>query len=160
MFLSEAGTFMPLATEKARPLALPAVGYGSWPMTTMRTFEGGDLTAWAKQGVLLLNTVLTVREGEANSHKGRGWEQFTSAVLEQVNQQPGPVVFLCFGKPATALAQKRVDTKKHAIIVAPHPSPLNGNKFVDAAAQERIFSKTNELLKAGGREPIDWAIGG
>jgi uracil-DNA glycosylase len=118
----------------------------------------GDLTSWAKNGVLLLNTVLTVREGEPNSHKGKGWEDFTTAVLKQVNKEPGPVVFLCFGAQATKMAQSLVDTKKNTIISAPHPSPLNGNKFVESAKEQHLFSKTNDILKAAGRTPVDWAI--
>ncbi len=122
--------------------------------------KSGDLTPWAKNGVLLLNTVLTVREGEPNSHKGKGWEPFTEAVIKQVNQEPGPVVFLCFGNQAKAMAEKLVDTKKNTILSAPHPSPLNGNKFVETAARDHLFGRTNEILKAGGRAPVDWAIPG
>jgi uracil-DNA glycosylase len=118
----------------------------------------GDLTSWAKSGVLLLNTVLTVREGQPNSHKGKGWEDFTTAVLKQVNQEPGPVVFLTFGAQATAMAEQLVDKSKNVIISAPHPSPLNGNKFVTAAKDEHLFSKTNEILTRAGRPPVSWAI--
>jgi len=119
----------------------------------------GDLTPWARQGVLLLNTVLTVREGEPNSHRKAGWEPFTEAVLRHVARQPGPVVFLCFGKQAEAMAEKIVvDRTRHAVLVAPHPSPLNGRKFVETVARERIFSKANEILSRGGRGAIDWKL--
>lgn len=120
--------------------------------------KSGDLSAWAKSGVLLLNTVLSVREGEPNSHKGKGWEPFTQAVLQQVNQLPGPVVFFCFGKPAVAMVEKLVDAKKHPVLIAPHPSPLNGNKFVTCVTEEKIFSRANQLLTAAGRAPIDWSL--
>ena len=120
--------------------------------------KDGDLTPWAKQGVLLLNTVLTVEEGKPNSHHGKGWEPFTEAILKKVNDQPGPVVFLCFGAQAQQMAQKLVDPKKHTIISAPHPSPLNGNAFLDAVKRDHIFSKTNSILTAGGRGAIDWSL--
>jgi uracil-DNA glycosylase len=120
--------------------------------------KDGDLTPWAKQGVLLLNTVLTVNEGAPNSHHNKGWEPFTEAVLKKVNDEPGPVVFLCFGAQAQQMAQKLIDPKKHTIIAAPHPSPLNGSAFVKAAQKDHIFSKTNEILTAGGRGAIDWSL--
>ena len=120
--------------------------------------SSGDLTAWAKQGVLLLNTVLTVREGEPSSHRGRGWEPLTRAMLEKVNQQPGPVVFLVLGVPARNMAEGLVDTNKHTIVAAPHPSPLNGKAFENTARTERIFSRVNQVLKAGGRSTVDWQL--
>lgn len=118
----------------------------------------GDLSGWAKQGVLLLNTVLTVREGEANSHQGRGWEPFTEAIVRHVNAQPRPIVFLCFGKHAQQLVTRLVDGAKHVVMHEPHPSPLNGKKFVESVKQRRIFSKANEVLRASGREPVDWLL--
>lgn len=118
----------------------------------------GDLTPWADRGVLLLNTVLTVREHEANSHKKKGWEPFTEAVLRHVNEQPGPIVFLCFGKPAAAMVEKLVDKTKHHVVTTPHPSPLNKNAFVDAVTAEKTFTRVNELLRAGGRGEIDWQL--
>jgi len=119
----------------------------------------GDLTPWARRGVLLLNTVLTVRQGEPNSHRGIGWEPFTEAILAAVAAGPGPVVFLCFGAQAKAMAAKlEIDLDRHAVLVAPHPSPLNGRKFVETAALEKPFSKTNDLLIKGGRAPIDWSL--
>lgn len=116
----------------------------------------GDLTPWARQGVLLLNTVNTVREGAPNSHRGHGWEEFNEAVLKKVSEQDGPVVFLCFGAQAKAMAERIVDTSKHAIISTPHPSPLNGKKFVETVKREHTFQAVNAALKKGGRQPVDW----
>lgn len=116
----------------------------------------GDLSPWVSQGVLLLNTVLTVREGEAASHKKKGWEPLTERILHVVNAQPGPVVFLALGKPAQAMAEKLVDTKRHVVVAAPHPSPLNGTAFVDAAKTQKPFTQVNAALVAGGRTPIEW----
>ena len=120
--------------------------------------KSGDLSPWADQGVLLLNTVLTVTEGKPNSHHNKGWEPFTEAVLKKVNEQPGPVIFLCFGKQATDMATKLIDTKKHTILSEPHPSPLNGTKFVDSVAKDHLFTKTNQLLTKGGRTAVDWKL--
>lgn len=128
------------------------IDVGITPPTT------GDLTPWAERGVLLLNTVLTVREGEANSHKKKGWEPFTEAVVRHVASLPGPIVFFCFGKPAEAMVTKLVDATKHPVLVTPHPSPLNKDAFVDAVAKDKPFSKANALLTAAGRGPIDWAL--
>jgi uracil-DNA glycosylase len=118
----------------------------------------GDLTAWANSGVLLLNTVLSVREGEPNSHKKKGWEPFTEAVLAQVNQLAGPVIFFCFGAPAKTMAERLVDKSRHTLLIAPHPSPLNGNKFVTCVTGEKPFTRANQILTAAGRAPIDWSL--
>lgn len=118
----------------------------------------GNLMPWAKRGVLLLNTVLTVREGAANSHKRKGWEPFTQAVISAVNAQPGPVVFFCFGAQARDMVAKFVDATRHPVIVTPHPSPLNGNDFVKAVERDRPFTKANQLLEAAGRGAIDWSL--
>ena len=118
----------------------------------------GDLTPWARQGVLLLNTVLTVREGEPNSHHDKGWEDLTRAMLKKVDEMPGPVVFLCFGAQAKAMAESMVDTSKHTILSAPHPSPLNGKAFVNAVEKDHLFTHTNEILAAGGRGSVDWQL--
>lgn len=118
----------------------------------------GDLTPWAKQGVLLLNTVLTVREGEPNSHRDKGWEELTKAMLKKVDQTDGPVVFLCFGAQAKAMAESLVDTSKHTISSAPHPSPLNGKAFVTTVEKEHLFTHVNEVLSAGGRGKVDWQL--
>lgn len=119
---------------------------------------GGDLTPWAKQGVLLLNTVLTVREGEANSHRGKGWEPLTEALLRRVNASTKRVVFLCFGAQAQKMASALVDSSRHPVLTAPHPSPLNGRAFENAVAAERHFTRTNALLQEAGRGAIEWQI--
>ena len=114
----------------------------------------GCLTKWAEQGVLMLNTVLTVRAHQANSHKGLGWEQFTDAILAAVNRQDRPVVYLLWGAPAQ---RKKVmlTNPKHLVLEAPHPSPLSAYRGFFGC---RHFSKTNEFLQANGCEPIDWQI--
>ncbi len=115
----------------------------------------GNLEAWAKQGVLLLNSVLTVEAGLAASHQGKGWERFTDAVIGLVNDQPRPVVFILWG----AYAQRKagfVDRQRHLMLASAHPSPLSAhNGFFGS----RPFSKTNEFLAAQGQEPIEWALG-
>ena len=114
----------------------------------------GDLSAWADRGVLLLNTVLTVREGEANSHQKKGWERLTGAVLQWLNAQPQRIVFLSLGKQAQA-ATDFVDRSRHSVVKTPHPSPLViGNPF----GKTRPFSEVNQLLLAAKREPIDWQL--
>lgn len=114
----------------------------------------GNLEHWAKQGVLLLNAVLTVRAGQANSHQGRGWETFTDAVLKSVNAKPDRVVFVLWG----AYARKKaglIDTSRHVIIQSAHPSPLSAhNGFFGS----RPFSKINAALRAAGKPEIDWQI--
>jgi uracil-DNA glycosylase len=114
----------------------------------------GHLEKWARQGVLLLNTVLTVRAHQANSHQGRGWEQFTDAVINAINQQDRPIVFIMWGRPAQQ-KKKMLTNKKHLILEAPHPSPLSAYRGFFGS---RPFSKTNEFLKSHGIEPIDWQI--
>jgi uracil-DNA glycosylase len=115
----------------------------------------GNLEAWAKQGVLLLNAVLTVEAGLAASHQGKGWERFTDAVIRLVNDQPQPVVFILWG----AYAQRKaafVDRNRHLVLTSAHPSPLSAhNGFFGS----RPFSKANEFLVAQGLGPIDWALG-
>ena len=113
----------------------------------------GDLTQWADQGVLLLNTVLTVREGEPNSHHGQGWETFTESIIKKINESDQPVVFLLLGKQAQAMAGM-IDQSKHAIVTAPHPSPMNTTAFL----KSRPFSAVNAALEARGRGSIDWQI--
>ena len=114
----------------------------------------GFLEHWAKQGVLLLNAVLTVEMGQAGAHAGKGWEAFTDAVIRAVNDQPHPVVFILWG----AYAQKKaafVDQAKHLVIRSAHPSPLSAhNGFLGS----KPFSKANAFLEAKGYAPIDWAI--
>lgn len=116
--------------------------------------NNGYLTKWAKQGVLLLNTVLTVRAHQANSHRGIGWEEFTDAAIRILNEQDRPIVYLLWGKPAQ-MKKSMLNHPKHLILEAPHPSPLSAYRGFFGCQH---FSKTNEFLKANGMEPIDWQI--
>lgn len=116
--------------------------------------NNGYLKKWADQGVLLLNTVLTVRAHQANSHQGKGWEQFTDAVIEAVNAQDRPIVIFLWGTPAGRKA-KMLTNPKHLVLKAPHPSPLSAYRGFFGC---KHFSKANEFLKANGVEPIDWQI--
>lgn len=116
--------------------------------------NNGYLTKWAEQGILMLNTVLTVRAHQANSHQGRGWEQFTDSVIQAVNKQDRPIVFILWGKPAQT-KKKMLNNPKHLIIEAPHPSPLSAHRGFFGS---KPFSKTNEFLVQNGLEPIDWQI--
>lgn len=114
--------------------------------------SSGNLIRWAKQGVLLLNTVLTVRRDEPNSHTGKGWENFTTKVIELVNKKTSPVVFLLWGGNAKAF-EGLIDKNKHYVLKAAHPSPLSAyNGFFGC----KHFSKTNEILEKNGKKPIDW----
>ena len=116
--------------------------------------DNGDLTPWAKQGVLLLNTVLTVRAHEANSHRGIGWEEFTDASIKVLAEQDRPLVFILWGTPARR-KKALIHNPKHLIVESPHPSPLSAhNGFFGS----RPFSKTNAYLESVGLEPIDWQI--
>ena len=114
----------------------------------------GDLTPWAKQGVLLLNTVLTVRGGIANSHKGKGWEEFTDRIITLLNEREKPMVFLLWG--ANARAKKAlISNPSHLVLEAAHPSPLSAyNGFFGC----RHFSKTNDFLVRTGQDPINWSL--
>ena len=116
--------------------------------------NNGYLKKWADQGVLLLNTVLTVRAHQANSHQGHGWEKFTDAIIQAVNAQDRPIVYLLWGRPAQTKISM-LTNPKHLILTAPHPSPLSAYRGFFGC---RHFSKTNEFLKAHGVEPIDWQI--
>lgn len=116
--------------------------------------QHGSLEAWAKQGVLLLNTVLTVEEGKPASHQGMGWEIFTNRIIGLLNDRGKPVVFILWGKHAQAKANL-IDRDKHFIISSPHPSPFAARKGFFGS---RPFSRTNEFLMANGVEPIDWSI--
>ena len=114
----------------------------------------GNLTSWTEQGVLLLNTTLTVRAGEAGSHQGRGWEKFTDRVISLVNDKADPVVFVLWG--AHARKKKSLVTGvHHTVIEGAHPSPLSAHRGFFGS---RPFSRVNEALRAHGREPINWAI--
>lgn len=114
----------------------------------------GFLEAWARQGVLLLNSVLTVERGLAASHQRRGWERFTDAIIQAVNDQPNPVVFILWG----SYAQKKagfVDQSRHLVLRSTHPSPLSAHTGFFGTAP---FSKANAFLEANGRAPIDWRL--
>lgn len=116
--------------------------------------DNGYLKKWADQGVLMLNTVLTVRAHEANSHQGKGWENFTDAILQRVNEKEEPVVYLLWGRPA----QKKLPmlhNPKHLVLTAPHPSPLSAYQGFFGC---KHFSQTNVFLQKNGLEPIDWQI--
>jgi uracil-DNA glycosylase len=114
----------------------------------------GCLLPWAKQGVLLLNAVLTVRAHEAHSHRGKGWEPFTDAVFERLGNRTEPTVFVLWGKPAQA-KKKLVDTNRHVVLESAHPSPLSAhNGFFGS----KPFSKINQALREWGKPEIDWRI--
>ncbi len=119
-----------------------------------RTPNNGCLIPWAEQGVLLLNAVLTVRAHQANSHQGKGWEQFTDAVLHAVNASPARVIFLLWGSYAQRKAEW-IDTGRHLVLKAPHPSPLSASRGFFGC---KHFSKTNAALAAAGQPPIDWQL--
>jgi uracil-DNA glycosylase len=116
----------------------------------------GCLVRWAEQGVLLLNAVLTVREGQPNSHAGCGWEQFTDAVIQAVSAKQEPVVFLLWGLYARK-KRKLIDTERHPIIESAHPSPMAA---MSGFFGSRPFSRINDFLTQRGQEPIDWRLPG
>ena len=112
----------------------------------------GDLSHWAKQGVLLLNTVLTVEEGNANSHKGMGWERLTNRLIESLNELKHPVIFILWGKPAQD-KEKLITNPNHVILKAPHPSPLSAYRGFFGS---KPFSRVNDILIQQGKSPIHW----
>ena len=114
----------------------------------------GRLERWADQGVLLINAILTVRAHQAGSHQGKGWEQFTDAIIHAVNAQDRPIVYMLWGRPAQSKIPM-LTNPKHLILTAPHPSPLSAYRGFFGC---RHFSKANEFLQANGVEPIDWQI--
>lgn len=114
----------------------------------------GCLEHWARQGVLLLNAVLTVRGGQANSHRGKGWERFTDRVIEVLNSRPQPLVFVLWGRNAQA-KKPVIDGTRHCIIESAHPSPLSAHQGFFGS---RPFSRANEFLERAGMEPVDWGI--
>ena len=116
--------------------------------------NNGELTDWTKQGVMLLNTVLTVRAGQANSHKGHGWEQLTDAVISKLNEREKPIVFMLWGRNAKD-KQRLITNPAHLVLTAAHPSPLSAyNGFFGC----RHFSQANDFLVKTGQQPIDWTI--
>ncbi|WP_027206981.1 uracil-DNA glycosylase [Butyrivibrio fibrisolvens] len=116
--------------------------------------DNGYLVHWAEQGVLLLNTLLTVRAHQAFSHRGKGWENFTDAIIRAVNKEDRPIVYMLWGSPAQKKAEM-LDNPKHLILKAPHPSPLSAYRGFFGC---RHFSKCNEFLEKNGIAPIDWQI--
>ena len=116
--------------------------------------DHGDLSGWAKQGVLLLNAVLTVEKDKASSHKGLGWELFTDYIIKLLNNKEEPIVFILWGNFARE-KKKYITNKKHYIVESPHPSPFSAyNGFFGS----KPFSKTNNFLIQNKKEPIDWSL--
>ena len=114
--------------------------------------ENGTLTGWAQQGVLMLNTVLTVRDGQAHSHRKQGWETFTDEVIRLLSEREKPIVFVLWGSPARE-KKKLIDTSRHAVIESVHPSPLSASRgFIGS----RPYSKTNQILESWDETQIDW----
>ena len=114
----------------------------------------GELTSWAKQGVLLLNNALTVRRGQANSHRGKGWETLTDAIIRRVNEKPEPVVYILWGANAREKT-KLINNPNHLVLTSAHPSPLSAhNGFFGC----KHFSKANEFLRSKGVKEIDWRV--
>ena len=116
--------------------------------------NNGYLIKWAKQGVLMLNTVLTVRAHMANSHRGKGWEEFTNAAIQALNKQDRPIVFILWGRPAQ-MKKAMLNNPNHLILEAPHPSPLSAYRGFFGS---KPFSQTNMFLQQNGIAPIDWQI--
>ena len=116
--------------------------------------NNGYLMPWAKQGVFLLNTVMTVERGRANSHQGRGWETFTDHVIQKINDKKEPVAFLLWGRNARSKVSM-IDESRHLVLEAAHPSPLSAYRGFFGC---RHFSRANAFLKSRGREPINWQI--
>ncbi|WP_142414051.1 uracil-DNA glycosylase [Hathewaya massiliensis] len=116
--------------------------------------NNGYLEKWAHEGILLLNTVLTVRAGEPNSHKNKGWEKFTDKIISLINEKEDPVVFILWGKNAQSKT-KLITNSKHYIIESVHPSPLSASRGFFGS---KPFSKTNEFLKSIGKTEVDWQI--
>ncbi len=123
--------------------------------TGVRSAAHGDLTTWAEQGVLLLNSVMTVTEGQPTSHQGRGWEEFTDHVIDVVNEQTQHTVFILWGSYAQKKG-KRIDTNRHLVLTAAHPSPLAANRGGFFGC--RVFSKSNQYLIQHGKQPISWQL--
>lgn len=116
--------------------------------------QDGTLTKWAEQGVLLLNTVLTVREGQAHSHRKQGWEMFTDEVIRRLSERDQPIVFVLWGRPAQEKKQL-IDLSRHAVVESFHPSPLSASRGFFGS---RPFSKTNGVLESWNELPIDWCL--
>lgn len=121
---------------------------------TIKPVRHGYLKKWAKEGVLLLNTVLTVRQGEAHSHRKKGWEELTDYVIEALNEREEPMVFLLWGNAAKK-KMKQIDQNRHVVLTTTHPSPLSAHRgFLGSG----IFSEANKKLEELGCQPIDWSL--
>lgn len=118
--------------------------------------DNGCLIPWARQGVLLLNTVLTVRAHQANSHRGHGWEQLTDRIIELLNQREKPMVFILWGGNAKSKIPL-ITGRQHLVLTGPHPSPLSAYRGFFGG---RYFSRTNAFLESCGEEPVDWSLNG
>ena len=116
--------------------------------------KDGTLTKWSDQGVMMLNTVLTVRQGEANSHRNKGWEIFTDEVIRKLSARDEPIIFVLWGKPAQK-KKELIDLERHSVIEAPHPSPLSASRGFFGS---KPYSKVNSLLQQRGAEPIDFCL--
>lgn len=116
--------------------------------------ESGDLTPWTHQGVLLLNAVLTVEQGQANAHQGKGWEAVTDAVINHINLNRDDVVFMLWGSYAQKKGQM-IDRQRHCVLTAPHPSPLSAHRGWFGSSH---FSKANAYLRGTGQTPVDWQL--
>eukprot|EP00953_Heterococcus_sp_UTEX-ZZ885_P027125 14600-Heterococcus_DN1.PRE.1 len=123
----------------------------------MLPFQSGCLTPWCEQGVLLLNTVLTVEKGQAMSHRKQGWEQFSDAVIRQLNKSERPIVFLLWGKPSQEKGSS-INKSLHKVITCSHPSPLGATKTSEPFIGSNCFAKANDALVKWGQTPIDWNI--
>lgn len=121
---------------------------------SIEVVEHGDLRAWAKEGVLLLNTVLTVEKGKAGSHRKQGWEEFSSAIIQSISSHKENCVFILWGSPAQKLKQF-IDTKKHYVIESVHPSPLSAYRGFFGS---KPFSQTNKYLKKVGKTEVNWKL--
>lgn len=117
--------------------------------------SSGDLTYWAQQGVLLLNTVLTVREGQPDTHKGIGWQDVTVPIIKSLNDSDHPIVYILWGRKAQVF-KEHIDLSKHYVIESSHPSPLGATKTAQPFIGSRCFSRTNTLLEETGQQPVDW----
>jgi uracil-DNA glycosylase len=117
--------------------------------------RSGNLQAWARQGVLLLNSILTVRAHQAGSHQNKGWESFTNAAIQALSEKSAPIVFLLWGRYAQQ-KEKLIDLSRHAVLKCGHPSPMSANQGLWFGNQH--FSKANAFLKAHGREEVDWRL--
>lgn len=147
-----------LPRNRKRPLALRRILAESKPEQNAEIREDATLEPWARNGVLLLNTVLTVRRGDAGSHAGHGWEQVTSAVVGAVAAKAGPIVFLLWGEAAKGKS-RLIDPSRHIVMTSAHPSARLARSDPNSFLGSQPFSRANQELKKRGAAPIDWALG-